>query len=89
MPQPHPKYARFINEIVLGEETDEDGEGGFISHIELYLKAMKEVKADTNPIVTYLTRVKEGEDPHLALGSDARILTNFSKPKRLPWNHWK
>ncbi len=70
MPQLHPEYARFINEIVLGEETDEDGEGGFISHFELYLKAMKEVKADTNPIVTYLTRVKEGEDPLLALGSD-------------------
>ncbi|SFE54226.1 Protein of unknown function [Bacillus sp. OV194] len=70
MPQPHPEYARFINEIVLGEETDEDGEGGYISHFELYLKAMKEVKADTNPIVTYLTRVKEGEDSLLALESD-------------------
>ncbi|KSU80902.1 MULTISPECIES: DUF3050 domain-containing protein [Fictibacillus] len=70
MPAPHPEYARFINEIVLGEETDEDGEGGFISHFELYLKGMKEVKADTNPIVTYLTRIKEGEDPLLALESD-------------------
>lgn len=70
MPQPHPEYARFINEIVLGEETDEDGEGSYVSHFELYLKAMKEVKADTTPIVTYLTRIKEGEDPLLALESD-------------------
>ena len=40
-------HARFINEIVLGEECDEDGRGGYSSHFELYLSAMEEVEADT------------------------------------------
>lgn len=60
-------YARFINEIVIGEETDEDGEGGYISHFELYLEAMEEVGADTVPILQYLELVKSGYNPISAL----------------------
>jgi hypothetical protein len=72
MPNPHADYARFINEIVLGEETDEDGQGGYISHFELYLKAMNEVDANVEPIARYLQRLKEGVDPFEAL-SDQEI----------------
>src|SRR5467141_4940852 len=32
--------ARLVNEIVLAEESDEDGRGGFISHFGLYVRAM-------------------------------------------------
>lgn len=50
----HPA-ARFINEIVLGEETDIDGRGGYTSHFDLYLAAMNEVGADTRPILDFVT----------------------------------
>ncbi|WP_128894117.1 DUF3050 domain-containing protein [Longirhabdus pacifica] len=62
VPVDEPDYARFINEIVIGEETDEDGEGGFISHYELYVKSMNEVGAETNGISDYIERIKQGGD---------------------------
>lgn len=67
MPSPHAEYARFINEIVLGEETDEDGKGSYISHFELYMRAMKEIGADTQPILHYLHLIESGIDPTVAL----------------------
>ncbi len=55
---------RFINEIVLGEETDEGppealGSPTFISHLDLYLGAMEEVGADTRPVRAFLKAVKK------------------------------
>jgi hypothetical protein len=54
---------RFINEIVLGEESDEGLPGGkgaaFVSHFDLYLGAMEEVGANTQPIRTFLKTVKK------------------------------
>jgi hypothetical protein len=53
---------RFINEIVLGEETDEGlparGKPTFVSHFDLYLGAMEEVGADTRPIKAFLRSVR-------------------------------
>ncbi|NJB85018.1 hypothetical protein GGR26_000763 [Lewinella marina] len=46
-PRPNARTARFINEIVLGEETDVDLHGVPASHYELYLDAMEEIGADT------------------------------------------
>jgi pyrroloquinoline quinone (PQQ) biosynthesis protein C len=63
VPRKNADYARFINEIVIGEETDENGEGGYASHFELYLQAMDEVGADTAPIKNYLKLVGNGYDP--------------------------
>lgn len=62
-PNNNSKYARFINEIVLGEETDEDGHGGYCSHFELYLEAMEEIGADTNGIAKFLHALESGKDP--------------------------
>jgi hypothetical protein len=52
--------ARFINEIVLGEETDEAPQGGYTSHFELYLQAMHECGADTAPIRHLLHLLSQG-----------------------------
>jgi hypothetical protein len=67
LPRPHADHGRFIMEIVLGEETDEDPDGGNLSHFELYRRAMAEVGADGSLIDGYLGRIRAGEDPLLAL----------------------
>ncbi len=50
-----------INEIVVGEESDVDQFGVRMSHYELYLKAMKEMGADTQPIETFLDALKSSK----------------------------
>jgi Protein of unknown function (DUF3050) len=58
-PTPFPASRRFINEIVLGEESDLF-EGRAISHFELYLEAMQQAHADTAPIRALLSSVAHG-----------------------------
>jgi hypothetical protein len=67
VPAKNAQYGRFINEIVIEEETDEDGQGGYISHFELYLKAMEEVKADISSISIFIEKIKGGTDFSTAL----------------------
>jgi hypothetical protein len=50
-PGADPAVQRFINELVLEEETDEAGPahpGEFASHFQLYLGAMREIGADAD-----------------------------------------
>jgi hypothetical protein len=56
-PSPFPESRRFINEIVLGEESDLY-EGRAISHFELYLEAMECCGADTEPICALLVQLE-------------------------------
>jgi hypothetical protein len=58
-PSPWPQSRRFLNEIVLGEESDEY-QGRAISHFELYLEAMEEGGADTAPIRGLLAKFATG-----------------------------
>jgi hypothetical protein len=66
-PKGHADHGRFITEIVLAEETDEDIGGGYISHFELYRRAMAEVGADSGPIEAFLAGLDSGLDPIAAL----------------------
>jgi hypothetical protein len=67
MPTPNPKVRRFVNEIVLGEESDEDGEKGYLSHYELYCKAMEQCGADSKPVQVFLQELDRSKDIEGAL----------------------
>jgi len=66
-PTDDPKVRRMVNEIVLGEESDEVSPGRYLSHLELYIEAMEEVGACTRSILAFLEELREGADPELAL----------------------
>ncbi|MEA2028030.1 MAG: DUF3050 domain-containing protein [Campylobacterota bacterium] len=54
------QVGRFINEIVLEEESDEMPDGkSFLSHYEMYRLAMTEVGANTTAIDGFLATVKD------------------------------
>lgn len=66
---------RFINELVLEEESDkglpnEYGEETFSSHFELYIAAMREVGADCDTPLKFLERVKK-DGLHQALANES------------------
>jgi hypothetical protein len=59
--------ARLVNEIVLAEESDEDGRDGFISHFALYVRAMARCGADTSTVERFLTELRRGSPLTAAL----------------------
>jgi hypothetical protein len=70
LPPANPLAARLINEIVLGEESDELPDSrGHASHFELYLEAMSEIGADTRHIRSFIERLRLGDDVATALDS--------------------
>jgi hypothetical protein len=60
LPVSSPDTRYLINEIVLGEESDVDEEGNRTSHFELYLKAMRQMDADTRSIESLLAALRSG-----------------------------
>ncbi len=58
---------RFINDIVLAEESDVHPSGGYISHFELYYEAMQRCGADCAPIDRFLERLRAGRSLEAAL----------------------
>jgi hypothetical protein len=80
-PVANAKTARFINEIVHGEESDINELGEAKSHFEMYLEAMEQIGANTEPIKLFISLLKQGNTLSYALkesNTDERI-ANFVK----------
>ena len=59
-PSDNARAARLINDIVIGEETDVDPDGSYVSHLELYLRAMADVGASTRQFDTFCSLARAG-----------------------------
>lgn len=66
-PPGDPESCRFINEIVLGEESDQVDEEPPRSHFEWYLDAMSELGSDRAPILRLIAALQGGTDIPLAI----------------------
>ena len=78
VPTRFPASRRFINEIVLGEESDEY-EGRPASHFELYLEAMEKAGASTAAIRGLIHATSSVRDEELPTGGAG---------KSVQWESW-
>lgn len=60
-PKGHGPTARFINEIVMAEESDVNELGVPMSHFEMYIDAMKQVGANTTAIDLFVKAIENGD----------------------------
>jgi hypothetical protein len=59
-PAENARAARLINDIVIGEETDVDPDGSYVSHLDLYLRAMADVGASSRQFETFRSLARVG-----------------------------
>ena len=73
IPNPNGNLVRFINEIVMEEESDQafgsENDITYTSHYQIYLDAMSEVGASTNAITDFVEEVA-GKGIHTAFESN-------------------
>jgi hypothetical protein len=79
----HPELARFINEIVHGEESDLNELGEAKSHFEMYLEAMQQMGGNSEKITAFVEAIHAGSEVRSALREsniDERVqdFVNFS-----------
>ena len=66
-PAENARAARLINDIVIGEETDLDPDGDYVSHLNLYLRAMQDVGASTSQFDMFCSLAQIGIPVEVAL----------------------
>ena len=67
LPSADPLARRLVNAIVLEEESDQDGTGGYASHYELYLAAMRDCGAETRAVEQLCRQLEHGRNLNEAL----------------------
>src|SRR6202158_3953941 len=66
-PADNARAARLINDIVIGEETDADPDGSYVSHLDLYLRAMADVGASTRQFDAFRSLARVGTSVEAAM----------------------
>src|ERR1700739_533940 len=66
-PADNARAARLINDIVIGEETDVDPDGSYVSHLDLYLRAMADVGASTRQFDRFCSLARVGTSVQAAM----------------------
>jgi hypothetical protein len=66
-PADNAKAAPLINDIVIGEETDVGPDGSYVSHLALYLRAMRDIGASTRKFEKFRSLVFVGAPVEAAL----------------------
>jgi hypothetical protein len=66
-PAENAKAAHLINDIVIGEETDVGPDGSYVSHLALYLRAMRDVGASTRQFEKFRSLALVGVPVEVAL----------------------
>src|ERR1700754_5040305 len=61
------RAARLINDIVIGEETDVDPNGSYVSPLDLYLRAMADVGASTRQFDAFRSLARAGTSIEAAM----------------------
>ena len=59
-PADNARAARLINDIVIGEETDVGPDGSYVSHLDLYLRAMADIGASTHQFDKFRSLARAG-----------------------------
>ena len=75
LPTGNPETRYLINEIVLAEETDISLDGRRLSHFEMYLDAMKDCGANTQPILDFLNNVQQTKNIFVSI-KNSKLHTN-------------
>lgn len=83
VPKGTPALRRLINEIVHGEESDEDTNGRAASHYELYIEAMQHAGADTSRMDELMKNLETGYSVYdsiamMGLPEGIREFVNYS-----------
>ena len=80
-PKGQGEAARFINEIVMGEESDVNESGEVKSHYEMYIDAMDQIQVNTSKIKAFITSIENGYSIEIALEKHKidRAIADFIK----------
>ena len=76
-PKGYGEAARFVNEIVMGEESDINELGEAKSHYEMYIDAMDQIQADTTAIKAFLNSLLQGNDINSTLDTN-KLMKKFA-----------